>query len=137
MIQRGVGPRITGVFVWNYPEKMHLLKDPTGPLGQYLFKRGEAIRIAAMMHVGKNTGNLARSMKLELKTAVYGQNMIVGSPLNYAYYVHEGTRPHMIHARGGVLRFSKGGRVVYSRQVMHPGSKPQKYLSTYLPMVLL
>lgn len=137
MIERGVGPRVTGVFVWNYPEKWHLLNDPTGPLGQYLFKRGEAIRIAAMMHVGKSTGNLARSMRLELKSALNGQTMIVGSPLSHAYYVHEGTRPHMIHARGGVLRFSKAGRVVYSRAVIHPGTSPQKYLSTYLPMILL
>lgn len=44
---------------------------------------------------------------------------------DYARYVAEGTRPHVIRPRRArALRFTTGGRVVYAAKVNHPGTRP-------------
>lgn len=47
-----------------------------------------------------------------------------------AHFVLYGTRPHKIYPRrkGGVLRFTVGGTVVFARVVNHPGTKPNNFL---------
>jgi hypothetical protein len=46
----------------------------------------------------------------------------------YASFVSEGTRPHLITARRArVLHFFAGGREVFTRQVRHPGTKPNPF----------
>lgn len=50
-------------------------------------------------------------------------------------YVLNGTRPHLIKPRrvNGVLRFEvDGGRVVYTKLVRHPGTKPNNFLGRAL-----
>jgi hypothetical protein len=46
------------------------------------------------------------------------------------HYVLYGTRPHKIYPKrkGGVLRFSVGGQIVFARYVSHPGTKPNNFL---------
>jgi len=53
-------------------------------------------------------------------------------------YVLYGTRPHRIEPRrrGGVLRFTVGGRVVYAKYAMHPGTKPNNWLRDALRAAL-
>lgn len=47
---------------------------------------------------------------------------------DYAEYVSEGTRPHVIKPRRAkALRFTVGGRVVYATKVDHPGTKPNSW----------
>lgn len=55
-----------------------------------------------------------------------------------ALYVIGGTQPHMIRPRrpGGVLRFTVGGRVVYARYAMHPGTRPNDFLRQALRAAL-
>lgn len=55
-----------------------------------------------------------------------------------ALFVTLGTRPHRIEPRrrGGVLRFTVGGRVVYARFVNHPGNKPNDFLRQALRAAL-
>jgi hypothetical protein len=122
--------------VWNEPALFRLLKDPTGDVGRHMFGRGLRITAAAKMKVGKRTGALAASINMSQEPTRTGQKMTIGSPLSYAYMHHEGTRPHVIRAdSGGLLRFSARGRVVYTRQVAHPGTRPNRYLTTFLYMV--
>ena len=122
--------------VWNEPALFHLLKDPTGDVGRHMFGRGLRITAAAKMKVGKRTGALAASINMSQEPTRTGQKMTIGSPLSYAYMHHEGTRPHIIRAdSGGLLRFSARGRVVYTRQVAHPGTRPNRYLTSFLYMV--
>lgn len=122
--------------VWNEPALFHLLKDPTGDVGRHVFSRGVMITAAAKAKVGKRTGALAASIGISQKPTLTGQEMTIGSPLPYAYMHHEGTRPHIIRAdSGGLLRFSSRGRVVYSRAVAHPGTRPNRYLTSFLYMV--
>lgn len=47
-----------------------------------------------------------------------------------ASFVMNGTSPHTIlpRRRNGVLRFTVGGRIVFSRRVDHPGTKPNPFL---------
>ncbi len=53
-----------------------------------------------------------------------------GSHAPYAASVHDGARPHPIRARfAKVLRFrNKGGAVVFTAAVAHPGNKPNPWL---------
>lgn len=61
-------------------------------------------------------------------------SVTVGSDVEYAGYVNDGTRPHVIRPRrtGGVLRFSVGGQVVYARVVNHPGTRARPFLDRAL-----
>lgn len=49
-------------------------------------------------------------------------------------FVHNGTRRHQIRPRrtGGYLRFEVGGRIVYARQVNHPGYRGDPFLTRAL-----
>jgi hypothetical protein len=124
------------IYVENKGSTFHLLKDPTGVVGRYMFERGLKIMAAAKVKVGKTTGALAASINISQEPTTTGQKMTIGSPLRYAFYHHEGTRPHLIRAdSGGFLRFSSRGRIVYSRQIMHPGTRPNRYLTSFLYMV--
>lgn len=54
-----------------------------------------------------------------------------------ALYVLGGTRPHMIRpVRARALRFTIGGRTVYAKAVMHPGTKPNRFLQEALRAAL-
>lgn len=121
----------------NYSKLRTILNSPTGEVGREVRRRGEVARTFARAKVGKRTGALAMSLYIEQSTSINGQKMSIGSNLPYALAHHEGTRPHLIHARdGGVLRFSSKGRIVYSRMVMHPGTRPNRYLADAVPLIL-
>ena len=106
-----------------------------GQMGRYLRKRGDLIVIAARRQVGKHTGRLAASIHLRITRATYGLEMKIGSDVRYALEHHDGTRPHLIHGRTGPLRFTAGGRVIYTHAVMHPGTRPNRYLKDNLHLV--
>jgi hypothetical protein len=62
---------------------------------------------------------------------------MVGSDVKYAYYQHEGTRPHIIvPEKREKMRFKIRGRVVYAEKVVHPGTKGSKFLSRHLHKVV-
>lgn len=72
------------------------------------------------------TRNLQRSIHLESWSA--RQATTVASA-HYAAHVEYGTRPHDIRPRRRkVLRFSVGGRVVFTKLVHHPGTRPQPFM---------
>jgi hypothetical protein len=112
-----------------------MLKQPEGEVGRWLGKRAELIANAARAQVGKRTGRLASSIHIRHSRTVYGQSIKIGSSLHYALLHHEGTRPHLITGRNGPLRFSAKGRVVYTHTVIHPGTKPNRYLSDNLRLL--
>lgn len=59
-----------------------------------------------------------------------------GGARSYVMPHHDGTPPHIIRARrtNGRLRFTVGGRVVFRRQVRHPGTRGTKFLTRALPL---
>ena len=119
-------------YVPNKQGTYDLLRSPTGDVGIHLMKIGENIKFAAKRQVGKNTGLLAASIGMSQSLTATGQQVKIGSPVSYALVHHEGSRPHRITANGGMLRFTSKGRVVYRRSVMHPGTRPNRYLSDHL-----
>lgn len=57
----------------------------------------------------------------------------MGSDLEYAAAINDGSRPHVIRPRrASVLRFNVGGRVVFARVVNHPGTKGTHFLDKAL-----
>jgi len=113
-----------------------MLNNPSGDVGRYLARKGRMIKMAAMAQVGVRTGALRASIHMRHLRDSRGQFVRIGSPLNYALAHHEGTKPHLITPnRAQVLRFTRGSTVVYAHAVMHPGTKPNKFLTDNLGLV--
>lgn len=111
-------------------------KHRNGPVGVHLRKGANKIKTAAQIQVGIRTGALKASINISQEKTPNGQMVKIGSPLSYALVHHEGSRPHLIVGRkGGMLRFTSKGRVVYTRAVIHPGTRPNKYLADNLPLM--
>jgi hypothetical protein len=123
--------------VWRQIPLDVMLKQPQGEVGRWLRKRGTMIQSAAKAQAGIQTGALKASIKLIHERTVFGQMLTIGSPLSYALVHHEGSRPHVITPKNAkMLRFTSKGRVVYARTVLHPGTRPNKYLADNLYMIL-
>lgn len=123
---------ISGVKLYR-PILDYYLNNPDGEVGRFLKKRGRLILALAKRQVGVKTGKLKQSINMSHYRASRGQELRIGSSLSYALMHHEGTRPHIITPReAGILRFSSGGRVIYTHKVDHPGTRPNRYLSDQL-----
>lgn len=115
------------------------LRRPRGMVGRHLSRRADLFLVAAKGQAGKGkTGKLARSIHVREHLAqTYGQLMKIGSTNRVAYLHHEGTRPHVIKPKSsdGVLVFpNRRGRVVVTRVVRHPGTRPNRYLTDNLKL---
>jgi hypothetical protein len=111
------------------------LNTNSGGLWRALEIRGNKAVKGAKRMVGVKTGRLRTSIHMRHTGNSTGQYLWIGSQVNYAYMHHQGTRPHLIAPKAGVkaLRFSSKGRVVITPgPVMHPGTKPNPYLSAQL-----
>lgn len=116
---------------WDY-----FFDNPAGEVGRYLKARGEIIVTAAKAQVGVRTGALRASIHMRHFRDTRGQYIRIGSPLNYAYAHHEGTKPHLIlPSRQEKLRFVSRGAVVYTHLVRHPGTPPNRYLTDNLKYI--
>lgn len=114
----------------NRTELDHLLNNPRGSLGREMHRQGALITQMARAQVGKKTGNLMRSITYSVTRSTAGQTLTVTATARNALMHHEGTRPHYIMPNASrVLRFKTGGRVVYAQRVLHPGTKPNRYLT--------
>ena len=107
-----------------------LLNSTTGPVGRHMRTIGLKIYAGATSMAGHRTGQLRRRMYVSQGTRGRYQYVEVGSKARHAYWLHEGTKPHRILPENGrLLRFNVGGRVVYARKVMHPGTRPNPFLT--------
>lgn len=115
-----------------------MLNGVRGDVYNHLIRRGRAIIFAAKAQVGVDTGTLRKSLHLRHSRFSNGQSIWIGSNEPHALIHHEGTRPHWIKPdKAPVMRFSAGGRMVYSRAVRHPGTRPNRYLSDNLYIAYL
>jgi hypothetical protein len=117
--------------------------SPTGMVGRDLRQRARRVERAAKVQVGKDTRNLHRLIRTEMHRGPFGPVAEVGAMvepgIGYAYWHHEGTRPHLISAQPRhLLRFSSGnGAQVYRHTIRHPGTRPNRYLSDNLPLAVI
>lgn len=95
---------------------------------------GDEIVAGAKLQVGVRTGALRSSIHKRHLGSMSGQYLWIGSTKNYAYLHHEGTRPHIILPKepDGALIFRKGARIISTKRVLHPGTRPNRYLSDQL-----
>ncbi len=110
-------------------------KSHTGPVGREIDRRASRVLQAARGDVGVRTGQLRGNLHKEWFTRTGGDVGIrVGSNVPYAHLHHDGTRPHVIRARRArALRYvNRQGDVVFAVSVMHPGTRPNRYLSDNL-----
>lgn len=114
-----------------------LLRAPNGGVGRHLGVMGIRIIAMAKRLTGNNTGRLAKSLQMRQTRVAGGQQVRVFSNVNYAYFVHEGTRPHVIDPPGNrAMVFNAGGRRVYAEKVNHPGTRGKRYLTIPLRQVV-
>lgn len=94
-------------------------------------KTAFAIERSAKQGAPVDTGNLVNSISTDITgDGRFGaMEAEIGPTANYGDDVEFGTGPHIIRAKNSeFLRFVVGGRVVFVREVHHPGTAPQPYL---------
>lgn len=81
-----------------------------------------------------DTGRLRASIRVERRSFLgLRLRWTVGSDVEYAAYVNDGTRPHKITAKNAkALRFRWKGQTVIVRSVQHPGTKAKPFLDRAL-----
>jgi hypothetical protein len=107
------------------------LNGPRGPVWIALEARTKKTVAQAKRQAGYRTGRLRTSIYSTHTKIPNGQMIKIGSDVEYAYMHHQGTRPHVILPKGDheFLRFNAGTRIVYTRMVNHPGTRPNRFLS--------
>lgn len=114
------------------------LHSPHGEVGRWLERQADKVAVGAKARVGVRTGNLRDSIRVHSHERTrYGQSIMIGSTVNYAYVHHEGSKPVIITPKGGhkVLRFRVGARIIYSKRIVHPGTRPNRYLKNSLKLI--
>jgi hypothetical protein len=94
----------------------------------------------AKVYAPKRTGHLAASISYTKFSSTKGLSFTTGSKARHALWMEQGTLPHVIEPRkrDGMLVFHwpKVGRTVFLRHVLHPGTKPYRYLQQGLDTAL-
>lgn len=125
------------VFVMDEKAYKEMMTSPTGEVGRYLTIVGAKLKYLAKYQAGRKTGALAASMNYKLTRDSRGLVALVGSDNKVALMHHNGTRPHIILPRHAqTLRFYSHGRIVYTKVVHHPGTRPNRYLTDNLRKVI-
>lgn len=115
--------------------KIDAMFDTNRELRRYMDVRVQATVAAARVEAPVRTSALQRSIG---STYHGGGRWTVSASAKHAKWVHEGTKPHPIKARTKkTLRFfwARVGRVVYPRQVQHPGNEPNRFLTRAMHQV--
>lgn len=121
------------VFQFNDREIQRVLNSPEGNVSKYLVKKAIIITAKAKAQVGVKTGALKKSIGWKYGRSLLGPYVEIGSSLHYAYLHHEGSRPHLIRPkRAQVVRFSSKGSTIFAHRVVHPGTRPNRYLTDNL-----
>lgn len=80
-----------------------------------------------------NTGRLRASERLVYNLSGANPSFKVATNVEYAPYVHDGTRPHVIRPRRRqALKFRVGGMTVFAKFVNHPGNRARPFFDRAL-----
>lgn len=123
---------------WRERSVESLLNSENGLVGRHLRKKGQEIVKLSKTQVGVRTGALKASIHIT-KRGKYagGQFVQVGSYLPYALMHHQGTKPRVIvPQKRRVLRFFVKGLAVFRPVVLHPGTRPNRYLVDSMRIVV-
>jgi hypothetical protein len=129
--------KVTNVDIYD-AELNKMLKGPQGEVARFMREIGQKIQTQSKAQVKIRSGRLRNSIRVTERTWRTERAVEVGSKVRYAYLHHEGTRPHLIvPIRRTHLRFRSGARIVFAKSVLHPGTKPNPYLSRPMRLVVL
>lgn len=126
--------------VWDEPALRELLSGPAGAVARDLERRALNVESQAKLNASGNgtgprvqTGRLRASITHEVVTDSRGLVARIGSNVEYARYVEEGTPPHRIEA--GVLTGRSSKKALHWKgarhpvlTVNHPGTRARPYL---------
>lgn len=111
-----------------------------GPVARDMTRRATNVQLAARRQVRVRSGRLRRNIikRGPLPNSRGGQTVEVGAyNLDYALIHHEGSAPHtIVPVKAKVLHFKVGGVDVFVKQVNHPGTAPNRYLTDNLKEAL-
>jgi hypothetical protein len=109
------------------------LNKPNGGLWRHIESKRIPALTGARRMVGVRTGRLQKSISWYHLRNATGQYAGLKASAPHALMHHQGTRPHIIVPNEGkALRFQQRGVVIFRNSVMHPGTKPNPYLSAQL-----
>lgn len=142
-------PTFSGKVILDPVAVAKYLRGPQGPVLRRFLEDAQEIKRLARIQVGvheptpgerrkRAPGTLRDSLVVRIVAGVR-PTVIVGSDDPIAKLHHEGTDPHIIRARRApmlVFFWKKVGRVVAFKQVRHPGTRPNHYLTDPLRKVI-
>lgn len=107
-----------------------LLTAAGGPGNRFLLRKAERVAALARQY-SSGHGSIPDGIEVG---PVVDKSVKVISTNEHTLLVHNGSRRHRIRPRrpGGYLRFVVGGRVVYAREVNHPGYRGDPFLTRAL-----
>lgn len=112
-------------------DKLRAALRRPGGLGERILQQ-RADRVAARARE-LAPGTMPAGITTRIEGSASGLAAYVISEHPASVYVIYGTRPHIIRPRRArALRFTAGGRTVYSAVVHHPGSRPNNFLGQAL-----
>lgn len=108
-----------------------------GLVDAYIMKLAKSTERIAQSTAPVAEGTLRDSIRSE-RYATMRSAWIVVADTPYAAAVSLGTKPHeIVPNKAKVLRFpTKGGTVVYTTRVNHPGTQPNPYLTNALRLAV-
>jgi hypothetical protein len=121
----------------------HFVNDPDGPIRRDLRRRATLVQQYQIRRAPRRTGRLVstsrkrETMRGPLRPAV---EVIIGRDglTDYLGYILFGTHAHVIRAipnrPNAHLRFVVGGRVVFAKEVLHPGTRANNFVRDSLKM---
>lgn len=121
-----------------YPGEPKLfVNDADGPVLRDLLRRMTRVKFESRKLVRVRTGRLFSTIDTRVggnKGGIFVDVVAGGKGIKYTGYEHDGTRPHIIRARRKkALRFMLDGKVVFRKQVRHPGTTGTLFLTMALP----
>lgn len=103
----------------NKSQLADMLQGPNGPVAKDMLRRGYKVESAAKRNVTKNTdtGRLRSSISTILISRNQKPVVRVGTDVEYALFIHNGTKAHGPR-RAKMLRWEgKGGQIIWAKRV--------------------
>jgi hypothetical protein len=114
------------------PARIHaIVRGPQG--AAFLARVAARVTNGAIVRANRRTGRMANAISFTVTPPIAR----VGCDVEYAVYVHEGTRPHTIEpSTAQVLHWVGPTGAVYARRVNHPGYGGNPFLRDALVDVI-
>jgi hypothetical protein len=114
-----------------------MLRLPGGMVYRNMERRVQRVEAEARRRAPGSMGS-GSNLTVQIRRGPGGDFQgVINSRHPASLYVLGGTRPHVIRpVRARALKFTVGGATVYAKVVMHPGTKPNRFLQEALRAAL-